>query len=171
MHCSVLAIRACSTGAIGLSSALRAARRHGARWLTDSRRHGHLPPDKPFSRTTRFDSTDFHNMSLPEGSTLSDRTAIVTGGASGIGRAIAVLFAKHGARVAILDLVPGETAQEIEADGGTAVYVACDVTRQSSVGEAFGVVQGRFGPSDILVNSAGIAAIGTVEQTEEADFD
>src|SRR5262245_21677342 len=143
MHCSVLAIRACSTGAIGLSSAWRAERRHGARWSTDSRRHGHLPPDKPSSRTTRFDSTDVHNMSLPEGPALSaptlrGRTAIVTGGASGIGRAIAVLFAKHGARVAILDVVPGDTAQEIEADGGTAVYVACDVTRQSSVAEAFG---------------------------------
>src|SRR5262247_1773182 len=145
MHCSVLAIRACCMGATGLSSAWRAARRRGARWSTDSRRHGHLPPDKPSSRTTRFDSTNSHNMSLPEGATLSDRTAIVTGGASGIGRAIAVLFAKHGARVAILDLVPGDTAQQIEADGGTAIYVACDVTRQSSVSEAFGVVQDRLG--------------------------
>jgi NAD(P)-dependent dehydrogenase (short-subunit alcohol dehydrogenase family) len=110
-------------------------------------------------------------MSLPEGPALSNRTAIVTGGASGIGRAIAVLFAKHGARVAILDLVPGDTAQQIEADGGTAVHVDCDVTRQSSVSDAFSAVHDRLGALDILVNSAGIAAIGTVEQTEEADFD
>src|SRR5262249_9506858 len=119
----------------------------------------------------RFEPTDFHYMSLPEGPALSDRTAIVTGGASGIGRAIAVLFAKHGARVAILDLVPGDTAQQIEADGGTAVYVACDVTRQASVSDAFSAVQDRLGALNILVNSAGVAAIGTVEQTEEADFD
>jgi NAD(P)-dependent dehydrogenase (short-subunit alcohol dehydrogenase family) len=115
-------------------------------------------------------------MSLPEGPALSaptlrGRTAIVTGGASGIGRAIALLFAKHGASVAILDVVPGETVSEIEADGGSAIYVACDVTRQSAVTGAFGVVHDRFGALDILVNSAGVAAIGTVEQTEEADFD
>ena len=110
-------------------------------------------------------------MQQPERPTLSDRTAIVTGGASGIGRAIALLFAKHGARVAILDLAPGDTVSQIETDGGTATYVACDVTRQSAVSDAFGVVRDRFGALDILVNSAGVAAIGTVEQTEEADFD
>src|SRR5262245_40649632 len=153
MRCGALAIRACSMGATGLSSAWRAARQHGARWSTDSRRRGHPPADKPSSRTTRFEPTDFHYMSLPEGPALSDRTAIVTGGASGIGRAIAVLFAKRGARVAILDLVPGDTAQQIEADGGTAVYVACDVTRQSSVSDAFSAVQDRLGALNILVNS------------------
>ena len=113
----------------------------------------------------------FPDGSAPSAATLRNRTAIITGAASGIGRAIALLFAKHGARIAILDLVPGDSVEQIEAAGGTAVFVPCDVTRQLDVGDAFAVVQDRFGALDILVNSAGVAAIGTVEQTEEDDFD
>jgi 2-keto-3-deoxy-L-fuconate dehydrogenase len=103
---------------------------------------------------------------------LADRTAIVTGGSSGIGRAIAALFAAHGARVAILDVTPGgDVVQSIERDGGSAMYVPCDVTRQLDVAQAFAAVANRFGPLDVLVNSAGVAHVGTVEQTSEEDFD
>jgi len=101
-----------------------------------------------------------------------DRTVIVTGGGSGIGQAIATLFGARGARVGILDLASADaTVQAITGAGGAAVHVQCDVSRQDDVSRAFAEVQARFGPLDILVNSAGVAHVGTVEQTTEADLD
>jgi 2-keto-3-deoxy-L-fuconate dehydrogenase len=108
------------------------------------------------------------------GRELAGKTAIVTGGGSGIGRAIALRFARAGARVAVLDIAePAARAVErdIEAGGGTAVTAPCDVTRQPDVERAFAAVRDRFGGLDILVNSAGVAHVGTVEQTSEQDFD
>lgn len=105
---------------------------------------------------------------------LDNRTAIVTGGGSGIGRAIAVRFAHAGARVAVLDnSAPGaeDAVREITSAGGVAAYVPCDVSRQRDVDEAFRAVQDRLGAVDILVNSAGIAQVGNVEMTTEEDFD
>ena len=105
---------------------------------------------------------------------LDDKTAVVTGGASGIGRAIALRFARAGARVAVVDVVEPaaqEAAREIEACGGAGAAVRCDVSRQPDVARAFQAVQDQFGPLDILVNSAGIAHVGNVEQTSEEDFD
>lgn len=103
---------------------------------------------------------------------LTDRVAIVTGGASGIGEAIARLFARRGARVAILDLADaGETVRGIVADGGDALHLTCDVTNQPAVDAAFREVAERLGPVDVLVNSAGVAHVGNVEQTTEADLD
>lgn len=103
---------------------------------------------------------------------LAGRTAIVTGGGSGIGRAIAERFAARGARVGILDLAPADaTIQTIRAAGGTAAYIACDVSTQADVARAFGEVHERYGALDVLVNSAGVAHVGTVEQTTEADLD
>ena len=114
-------------------------------------------------------------MSIPETSAalpLAGRTAIVTGGGSGIGQAIAVLFARQGARVAVLDIsAADQTMKEIESGGGIAMQVACDVTRQPDVVGAFETVATRFGAPDILVNSAGVAHVGTVEQTTEDDLD
>jgi 2-keto-3-deoxy-L-fuconate dehydrogenase len=105
---------------------------------------------------------------------LEGKTAIVTGGGSGIGRAIALRFARAGARVAVLDIAePAARAvvHDIEAGDGTAATVVCDVSRQSEVAQAFARVRERFGGLDVLVNSAGIAHVGTVEQTTEQDFD
>lgn len=100
------------------------------------------------------------------------RTAIVTGGGSGIGQAIATLFGARGARVAILDLASADATVSAIADaGGSAVHVPCDVSKQDEVARAFGEVSERFGTPDILVNSAGVAHVGTVEQTTEADLD
>ena len=103
---------------------------------------------------------------------VNGRNAIVTGGGSGIGQAIARLLGLRGARVGILDLAPAdETVQSIIAAGGVASYVPCDVSRQAEVARAFAEVRERHGPLDILVNSAGVAHVGTIEQTTEADFD
>src|ERR1043165_2221412 len=106
-------------------------------------------------------------------SRLNHKRAVVTGGASGIGRAIAKRFAASGARVCILDLdgAPAEAlVREIKTDGGTADAQACDITNQSQVNTAFQQIFQR-GKVDILVNSAGIAHIGTLESTTAQDFE
>jgi NAD(P)-dependent dehydrogenase (short-subunit alcohol dehydrogenase family) len=111
---------------------------------------------------------------MPAERMLNDRTAIVTGGASGIGRAVALRFAQDGARVAVLDVADTEAAavvSDIERAGGIAGSFRCDVTRQAEVSDTFRAVQDRFGPLDVLVNAAGIAHIGTVDQTTEEEFD
>jgi 2-keto-3-deoxy-L-fuconate dehydrogenase len=105
------------------------------------------------------------------GTSLAGRTAIVTGGGSGIGQAIAILFARNGARVAILDLAAEETIRQIVANGGVAKHLACDVTNQNAVDAAFADITSSYGPVDVLVNCAGIAHVGTVETTSEDDFD
>ena len=105
---------------------------------------------------------------------LAGRTAIVTGGGSGIGRAIAVRFAAAGARVAVLDIsgdAAADTVAVIGRGGGRALAVPCDVTRQPDVNDAFARVAGELGPLAVLVNSAGVAHVGTVEQTTEEDLD
>ena len=98
---------------------------------------------------------------------------MITGAASGIGRAIAQRFAQQGAAVHILDLdeeAGNAAAQEIAASGGHAKAYACDVSDQSSAKEVFNKLA-RQGQLDILVNNAGVSHIGTVETTSEADFD
>ncbi|HYV97239.1 MAG TPA: glucose 1-dehydrogenase [Gemmatimonadaceae bacterium] len=101
---------------------------------------------------------------------LSDKTAVVTGGASGIGLAIAEAFIAEGARVHVLD-VRADAARDTAAGlGPSAVWQECDVASEDSVRRAFGAVL-TAGPVDILVNNAGIAHVGSVEQTTGADFD
>ncbi len=107
-------------------------------------------------------------------SELDGKVAIVTGGASGIGRAIALRFARAGARLAVLDIAERaarDAVRDIETCGGTAVAVSCDVRRQPDVLGAVQAVLERFGALDVLVNSAGIAHVGNVEQTSEDDLD
>jgi len=101
-------------------------------------------------------------------------TAIVTGAGSGIGRAIALRFGRAGARVAILDVAEEAAravAGEVKSLGAPAVAVPCDVSREADVAKAFREVESRLGSVDILVNSAGVAHVGTIEETTEHDLD
>lgn len=101
---------------------------------------------------------------------LANKTAVVTGGGSGIGKAIAQLFAQQGAVVHILErdaAAAQEAVAAIEAAGGTAHAHAADVGQQAAVVAAFQ----QIGQLDILVNNAGIAHVGNVEGTSEADFE
>ncbi len=101
---------------------------------------------------------------------LTNKTAVITGGGSGIGQAIAMLFAKQGATVHILELnetAAEETVNQILTEGGQVVVHACNVAIQNDVKAVFE----KIGTVDILVNNAGIAHIGNVENTPEADFD
>ncbi|MVN75438.1 glucose 1-dehydrogenase [Hymenobacter sp. HMF4947] len=101
---------------------------------------------------------------------LTGKRAVITGGGSGIGRAIALLFARQGAEVHIIELnaeAGQQAADEIRQAGGRAHVHAADVSQQAQVVAAFQAI----GWVDVLVNNAGIAHVGTVETTSEADFD
>jgi len=107
-------------------------------------------------------------------SDLQGKTAIITGGGSGIGRAITETFAGVGATVAIFDLdenAAGNALASITELGGKAVFCRCDVSSADSVSEAVERAKGDFGKIDILVNNAGVANIGTATSTSEGDFD
>ncbi|WP_080054880.1 SDR family NAD(P)-dependent oxidoreductase [Spirosoma aerolatum] len=104
---------------------------------------------------------------------LQNKTALITGGASGIGLAISKTFAQAGASVHILDLNADQAEQaasEIRQDGGLVTSHAIDVSNQSQTVEVINQIAEQ-GPIHILVNNAGVSHIGTVETTTEADFD
>jgi len=104
---------------------------------------------------------------------LDGRIAIVTGAGSGIGRAIALRFASHGASIQILDVDEGganETCRLINSRSGHASFHLCDVTKQHEVTAIFSELA-HTGRIHILVNNAGVSHLGTVESTTEEDFD
>jgi len=101
---------------------------------------------------------------------LTNKIAIITGGGSGIGRAISILFAKSGAQVHIFDFdlaAATKVVEEIEGEGGIATAHFCDVANQEQV---LSLVS-KLESIDILVNNAGISNIGKVDNTSESDFD
>jgi len=103
-----------------------------------------------------------------------DKVAVVTGGASGIGEATVRLFASEGAIVHVLDLDgagASRVAEAVNAAGGRAFAHEVDVADQAAIERIFAAVNARSKRLDALVNSAGIAHVGTLLSTEEADFD
>jgi 2-keto-3-deoxy-L-fuconate dehydrogenase len=100
---------------------------------------------------------------------LKGKSAVITGGGSGIGRAIAVLFAKQGAIVHIMELnadAATDTVNEITEQGGSATAHGCNVSDQQQVIDTYQ----KIGVIDILVNNAGIAHVGVADTTSEEDF-
>jgi len=105
---------------------------------------------------------------------LQRKTAIITGGGSGIGKAISELFAAQGAEVFILELnksAADETVKVIESAGGKASAFGVNVSDQAQVKEIISKIAQKVGRIDLLVNSAGISHIGKLDNTLEEDFD
>lgn len=104
---------------------------------------------------------------------LKNKVAIVTGGGSGIGKAISKTLAQQGAYVHILELNADNgktTKDEIESDGGSAEIHACNVANQEDVSNVINKISEKS-IINILINNAGVAHVGNIEKTPEADFD
>jgi len=105
---------------------------------------------------------------------LEHKVAVVTGGGSGIGRAICIRFAEEGAAVAILDIARDQatqTAEQITGTGGKCRVYECDVTHQQTVLDTFDKAANDLGTITTVVNNAGIAHVGNIENAQENDVD
>ena len=103
-----------------------------------------------------------------------EQVAVITGAARGIGRAIALAFVGEGAKVALVDInseLLERLREEIVHQGGEALSVPCDISKNSDVKEMVNQVLNTFGRIDVLVNNAGIIRRGTIETVTEEDWD
>lgn len=106
---------------------------------------------------------------------LQDRVAVVTGGVAGIGKAIALHFAEQGAKLALMDVSPGQggsVVEELRQKGCPQVsFFQVDVSKTQEVHEAIDKIVAEFGTVDILVNNAGITRDSLLMRMKEADWD
>ncbi|MBV4540369.1 SDR family NAD(P)-dependent oxidoreductase [Pseudomonas vlassakiae] len=105
---------------------------------------------------------------------LTGKVALITGGAGGCGLAASELFAREGAKVAILDLPHSDgmaVAERINASGGSAYFIAADVSNADQVQDAVAQVQQHFGAITVLMNHAGTIHVGPFLETSENDWD
>ncbi len=105
---------------------------------------------------------------------LSNRVAIVTGSGRGIGRAIALRLAQHGASIIVNDVLPSsaeEVAQEIKAGGGEGIACGADVSQSQDVSRLVKTAISSYGKVDILVNNAGITCDGLLVEISDSDWD
>ena len=105
---------------------------------------------------------------------LKDKVAFISGGARGIGEAMAKLFAKEGAKVVIGDVLEEEghkTKTEINETGGECLFLRLDVTSEAEWQQAVAATLARFSKLDVLVNNAGIGGTGKVEDTTVEEWD
>lgn len=112
--------------------------------------------------------------SKPLNGRLAGKVAVITGGATGMGRATALAFAEEGAKVSIFDLQDAEgrkTVQMIQNAGGEAAFFHADVTRDEEINAAFDAALATFGPYNILFNHAGTIIVKPMHETTEEEYD
>ena len=105
---------------------------------------------------------------------LENKVCVITGAASGIGRASALLFARHGATVTVADRNEAEgkrTAADVEAEGGRAAFIQVDVSRADEVEAMIEQTVREHGRLDVLYNNAGVGYSGPLHKTSEEDWD
>ena len=105
---------------------------------------------------------------------LDGKTAVISGGAAGMGRVASLLFAKEGARVAIIDIqekAGRETVKMIHDAGGEAWFFQADVARSADVDRAFDAIKTEIGPYNVLFNHAGTIIVKPLHESTEDDYD
>jgi NAD(P)-dependent dehydrogenase (short-subunit alcohol dehydrogenase family) len=105
------------------------------------------------------------------GTRLADKIAIITGAGTGIGRAIALTFAREGAKLALVGRRKNPLGEVAQAAGGSPLVLSGDVSQASDISRILAEVVSHFGGVNVLVNNAGILRIGTAEQISESQWD
>ncbi|MCP3027820.1 GolD/DthD family dehydrogenase [Halobacillus sp. A5] len=98
---------------------------------------------------------------------IDGKTAVITGGASGIGNAIASLYVEKGGNVALLDIKDNVNEEAKKLDSERAIGIQCNIMENESIDHAFNEVRSRFGTVDILINSAGVALLDDAENLSD----